>query len=804
MVVLASPTMIRRALGRLLRTPGVTLFCVVAIAIAIAATTVVYSTIQGLFTPPGAERFERVANIYAAPSFLGRDSRFSPEQVEHLRATQTSFADLAVWARVGGELAVDRVSRDTLSEAVTADYFTVLDVRPAMGRLFNASDDRADAPSVVVISHQLWRRRFNSDPSVVGRSLALNGRVFDIVGVAAEGFRGVDMPTVFATEAWIPLAMRRLVRPALPWPELHVKGRLKEGVSFSEADAEIRTIGQAVQAEQRQGSSDVTPRGWSVLPANDIRMHESVDPIADEFALSALALTFVVLLVVSTNLTNVQLARMASRRHELAVKTALGAARGRLVLEELTEILLVAVAGLALGVSLAHALNTIAIPALLASTSLDIAPARIFGQPLFVAFTAMLVVLAVAALVPALRVTTVSPRATLAQEDGVSTPRWRGRRFLIVAQVTVAIILVNIAGLAVTQMIPRLASDPGPRVVSVGLQRIAGRVAPRVFRSEDLERVRERASGPGLRSLALATGAPSDGGGRWASLATLDGMHATPVGAIAATPQVFDVAGVRIVRGRGLQPQDIRDGTAVVVLSETAAKRLLASLDVIGQSVTLDGFEAPQKTRIVIGVASDVVRLPAENLPSIYIPLDQVRTTSVLLLASAAPGTPRAEEDLQQLAMRAFPDVAVSRARFGGIAKGADIRLEVIGTLTGSLGVTTVIVAMGGLFGLLSHVVSVRRKEMGVRMVLGATKGRLLGMVLFEGLKPVALGIVLGLGGCLWLQKGLLPLFRSVMTFSWWVVGVPPIALLVVAAVAAYLPARRAASVDVAIALRHS
>ena len=797
--------MTRRALDRLLRTPGVTLFCVVAIAIAIAATTVVYSTIQGLFTPPGAERFERVANIYGAPSFLGRESSFSPEHVEHLRATQTSFAHLGVWARIRAELGVDRVSRDALCEAVTAEYFTVLDVRATIGRLFDASDDRADAPPVAVISHQLWRRRFSGDPSVVGRSLALNGRVFEIVGVAAEEFKGVDMPTVVATEAWIPLAKRTLVRPAGPWPDLHVKGRLKAAVSFSEADAEIRTIGKMVDPEQRKDSSDGTPRGWSVLPANDIRMHESIDPIADEFALSALALTFVVLLVVSTNLTNVQLARMASRRHELAVKTALGAARGRLVLEELTEILLVAVAGLALGVSLAHVLNTIAIPALLASTSLDIAPARVFGQPLLIAFTAMVVVLTVAALVPALRVTTVSPRATLAHEDGISTPRWRGRRFLIVAQVTVAVILVNIAGLAVTQVGSRLPSRRGPTVVSTGLQRLAGRVPPRAFGMDDLEALRSRTDSATLRSFALATDAPWDGGGIERPAATLGGSRVTTVGVIAATPQILEVAGARIVRGRGLQLRDTRQSEPVVVLSEAAAFRLMGSLEVIGQRVSVappDSFQ--DETRLVIGVASDVVKLSEGDDPSVYIPLDQVRATSVLLLASVAPGAPQVEEQLQELAMRAFPDVMVSRAGFGGIAKGLDRRFEVIGTLTGSLGITTVIVAMGGLFGLLSHLVAVRRKEMGVRMALGATRGRLLAMVLYEGVKPVAFGIALGIAAGLLLQKGVQPIFLRAMTVNWWVVVILPAALLMVAGFAAYLPARRAASVDVAIALRHS
>jgi hypothetical protein len=427
----------------------------------------------------------------------------------------------------------------------------------------------------------------------------------------------------------------------------------------------------------------------------------------------------------------------------------------------------------------------------------------VFGQPLLIAFGAMLIVLAVAALAPALKVTSLSPRGTLAQEDGGSvTPRWRGRRLLIVGQVAIAIILVNIAGLAVTEMIPRFTSDRGPKVVSVGLQRIAGRVPPTAFRSEDLEQVRQRGNGSGLRSLALATGAPSDGGGKWTSLATLDGLHATTVGAIATTPEVFDVAGARIVRGRGLQPQDSRDGEAVVVLSETAAKRLLGSIDVIGQPVTLEGFKTPQETRIVIGVASDVIRLPGEGNPSIYIPLDQVRSTNVLLLASAAPGAPRAEEELQELAMRAFPDVAISRGGFGGIAKGLDLRFEVIGTLTGSLGVTTVIVALGGLFGLLSHLVTVRRKEMGVRMALGATKARLLAMVLVQGLRPVALGIVIGLAGVLLLQKGVQPIFLRAMTFSWWVVVLVPIALLLIAAVAAYLPARKAASVEVSVALR--
>ena len=798
--------MTRRAVGRLLRTPGVTLFSVAAIAVAIAASTAVYATIRGLLTPPGAERFERVANVYPAPNF-GRGSAFSLEQVERLRGSQRSFAHLAIWTRVRAQLAVDRVGRDAICEAVTPDYFDVLDVRPTLGRLFETSDDLAAAPPVVVISHDLWRQRFNRDPAVVGRSLALNGRVFEIVGVGPEWFKGVDMPAVVATEVWIPLTKRPFVSP-LPSGRrgLQVKGLLKPGVAFTEAAAEVRTIGQAVEAADPQDPNERRPRGWSVVPANDIRMHESIDSIADQFAFSALTATLLVLLVVSTNLANVQLARMALRRQELAVKTALGASRGRLVAEELTEVLLVAIAGLSLGVALAHALNTAAIPALLASTSLRISPAPVVGAPLVFAFAATLVVLAVSALVPAVHVTSLSPRATMANEDSeVSTPRWRGRRVLIVAQVAVAVMLVNIAGLAAVQLIPRLASSQPPRLTVVGLQRLTEQHPP-AFDSGALEDVLRLAPSAGFGAVAISTALPAESGGETVRFVTPDGSAATSIPLIAVAGPLFEMSNMQMLAGRALQFRDTRRSEPVVVLSESAARQLFGSLHVAGRLISMERdplSPAPSRElRTVIGVVADVASRDRFYRGIAYVPLDQASATSVLLVASRAGHALQAEELLEGLAMRAFPDVVVSRSGFGGLNRGLDVRFEVLGALTGSLGLTTVIVAMGGLFGLLSHLVTVRRKELGVRMALGATKGRLLAMVLRQGLTPVALGIVLGLGGGLLLQKGVQPFFLTATTFSWWLLGILPIAFLTVAAVAAYLPARRAASVEVTVALR--
>ena len=804
--------MIRRAFERLLRTPGVTIFSIVAIAIGIAATTAVYSAIQGLLVPPGMDRFDRVVNVYKAPLPNGRGDRlFTPEEVEHLRAGQTSFAHLAAWTRVRAELAVDRVAREALCEAVTVEYFRVFEVPPAMGRTFMDADDRLGAPPVAVISHALWRSRFNSDPSVLGRSLVLNGHAFEIVGVAPDWFKGIDMPSIVPTQAWIPLNARAFVVPAglvEAWSGLQLRAELRPGVSTTAAAAAVRTLGQALPPRERRRGLGLESRAWTVVPIRDVGIRDQVGDVGERLAAAALVVTFVVLLVVSSNLANIQLARMAARRQELAVKLALGARRERLVLEELSEVAVVAIAGGAAGVALAHLLNIVILPWVLSSTNVTIVPADLFGMPLAIAFVALLVVLLVASLAPALHAMRVAPRTTLAQEDAaVSTPRWRGRRVLIVVQVAIAVMLVNIAGLAAIRLIPRVTNDPATRMVTVGLQRMEGRESRRTFGSDALEQINQRvAAGQGLGSLAMSTGLPSGEGGDYMRLGAVDAPNATQVLLIAASGPLFELTGARILRGRALQPHDGRESGSAMVLSETAAQRLFGSIDVVGRTISLGPSLAADSSadqpRTVVGVASDIANGLERNDALAYVPLDQGSHTRVLLLASVTSGAPRAQEELEDLAMRALPDVTVSRAGFGAINRGFDLRFEVIGTLTGSLGVTTLVVAMGGLFGLLSHLVSMRRREMGVRMALGATTRDLLKLIMLQGLRPVALGVVVGLAGAVLLQKGIQPLFMRTLAVNWPALLILPAGFLAIAAVAAYLPARKAASVDPSVALR--
>ena len=704
--------MIRRAIHRLLRTPGVTVFCVVAIAIGIAASTVVYSTIRGLLHPPGADRWARVANIYNAPLDSGKYRVFFTEDdVEHLRGAQRSFEQIAAWARVRADLAVDRIARDTFCEAVSPEYFQALGVQPAIGRVLLPSDDRPDAAPVAVISHALWRTRFNSDPAILARSLALNGRHFDIVGVAPEWFKGVDIPSLIPTQAWIPLHGRKAVWPPVATERaahLLVKGKLRQGVTMEAAAAEVRAIGRTLDARVgRTGDADDS-RLWHLVPALDIRIHESVHQIAGELAASALLATLVVLMVVSTNLANIQLARMATRRQELAVKLALGAGRGRLALEELTEVLMVAVAGLGLGVALAHTLGTVVLPRLFASANYGIVPAPVLGLPLAMAFAAMVVVLGVAALAPALQVTSVAPRTILAQEDATtSAPRWRGRRALIVVQVTVAVILVNIAMLATTQMLPQARAETERVIAMAGLRRTADRSAPRPFTSDTLAQVRQQAADvQGLGPLALASEVPSGERGADLQIATVETAAAALAQLVETSGPIFEVLGLRIVRGRALEAFDGRDTEPVIVLDEAAAFRLFGSLDVVGRAVITRppdrDLAGPGERRTIVGVVSPAGPPGERRLPVAYVPLDQTNRNSVLLLAASDIDPRVASERLQQLAIRALPDVTVSPGGLGAFGSPMDVKFEVIGGLTATLGLTSMIVAMGGLFGLLT------------------------------------------------------------------------------------------------------
>ncbi|MEI6246284.1 MAG: ABC transporter permease, partial [Acidobacteriota bacterium] len=372
---------IRAAARRLWQSPVYFAFSVVTLAVAIGSTTAVYSVIEAaLFRQQPFPHIGEIVNIYQSDMRFGASGPMiylSHHDLEDLQASQTTFASVAAWRRFVATAMSDGGSQRLLGEAVTGEYFDLLGVNAALGRMLQPADDQPQAPPVIVLSDGVWRRMFGADPLVVGKSLRFGGALFEIVGVAPAWFRGSDMPNLIPTPAWIPaastrhfsetgLAVHELPRDSRAWI---FKARLKPGATVEAARAEVTAISQRIGAadprRQSQRSlgfgrrADDKAAGWYLLPLVDLRLHESMHVVAGPVASMLMGAVLLVLLVGCSNLANLTLARVARRQQEVAVRVALGASRLRIVREQLVESSIIAALGWGLGLLLARGLMNV-------------------------------------------------------------------------------------------------------------------------------------------------------------------------------------------------------------------------------------------------------------------------------------------------------------------------------------------------------------------------------------------------------------------------------------------------------------
>ena len=447
----------RQALCRLLTTPLFTLFAVVTLALGIGATTAIYAAVEALLRPPSILEIDRVVNIYHKEPPGSRSMiLLSWPDYQDLEVQQTSFSQLVPWTLFSLPVVESGRAEVIRGEMVGANYFPLLGVQPELGRLLQPEDDQPSAPSVVVISHTFWQRWFGGNPSVVRRTLRIADEVFEVVGVVGLEFRGVDIPNVKPTPLWMPLSIGMRLDPTMreglaldrERRRLFVKARLKPGVSIERARADVTTIASrldltapiGLDTTRRARPSFVTSRPWHVMPAADVRLHESVDAFALPLATALAVAVTLVLLVACTNLANLMLARMSRRRREMAVRLAMGASRWRLIREQLAEGSLVAVAGGLCGVLVARALIAMLDGPVRVSSGLIIQLAPVFNATVIgasVGATALTMI--VFSLLPAIRSTRSDLWAALNSDGSTTSSLWKGRRSVIAGQVMVEV-----------------------------------------------------------------------------------------------------------------------------------------------------------------------------------------------------------------------------------------------------------------------------------------------------------------------------------------------------------------------------
>ncbi len=818
--------LLRQAIRRLVAAPFFTVFAVVSLAAGVAITTAVYSVVDSLlFAGLGIDDPDRVVSIATLSNGRSREAAITEPELEHLRASTSSFAAVAASVVVYPPVTSSANAEVTPTEAVDGSYFKTFGINAIIGRTID-DRDRQSGARVAVLSHEFWKRRFAGDRAIAGRTIRIAGHTFEVIGVAPAKFLGpFARPRV--TNLWIPLGAETgmtansVSSAGREQRRMTVFGRLAPDATLAMASAELTATAQRLDRElPLAGSRDplqATTRAWAVKP---IAGPDDDDGGTRRVGLTIVILIAMVLVAACTNLANLVLARGATRQGELAVRMAMGASRARLVWEQCVESAILASLG-----AIASYVMFIALSAWMTQDFAIVAPPMgrmmvpirpaLNAQALGVAAISMLLALAVFGLEPAIQLArNLDIRGALAAGATGVRPRARRQRMVIRWQVAVAAGFFILATMFIKATIEQARHDTG-----VELDRIA--VATLDFQSGvgDEARMRrvvgrvleEARQDPGVAAVAASTGLPF--GIQPAMQVGIALPGADPSGeltraataAIAVSPAFFQTTGVRIVEGRAFTDDDRQGGAAVMIVSQLLARQLFGTGSAVGREVIV---KRQQETRAatIVGVAhdTDVGMIYSPPRPLAYLPLDQHFNPLITVTARSSDDGAKAVAPLREAIRRADLDLGVDIVGAGRqMLSGPFELMRSAGRGTLYLGAFTLLLSMVGLFGVQSHAVAYRTREIGVRMSMGASAAQIKMMVMKDGYRPVLEGLALGLwGGLAGRAIVRASVDIDVAIVDVWMIVITPIPLVLAAFCACYLPAARAASVDPTEALR--
>ncbi len=748
------------------RNPGFTAAAVVSLAIPICFNTAAFTIVDSLlFRPLPVSRAAELVDVYTSDPGVERYSTTSYPDYLDLRAENDVFTDMAAHSSMVAAVRVDEAVDLVMGETVTGNYFQLLGVRQVLGRLLAPEDDRPGAARVAVISDRLWERAFGRDPGVLGRSLRIQSQPYLVVGVAPPGFAG--MVPVLDADLWTPMTwvgdvvtvgIRSFVdspggipleRRGDRW--LFVKGRLREGVTPAQAAASLDVIMANLAAAWPDSNED---RQVSLTLTDDVRLPPQVAGAVDVLLFGLILVVGIILLVACANVMGMLLARAVARRREIGVRLAVGAGRGRLVRQLLTESLLLSSLGAGVGLALAWGLLRAlsAAPPLLDTIPLnfDFVP----GARAFV-FTAALAagVGVLAGLVPALSAT--RPNLVRDLNGAVAVARVGGRRWvlrdaLVAAQLAATVPLLVLAGLLAREAVGAVGVSPGfdaDRVATVrlGLEVIGyqrDRVEP--FLRDALERVR---SMPGVEAASLASSVPLDILSNTQNV-LVRGVHGpddrgTSVDTVDVSADYFDTLGVALLQGRSFTTADTRESPRVAVVSEAMARRFWPVGPAVGRQFRLSEWGGREYQ--VVGVSADYeVNSPGEDAaPYLHFAVLQGLLVRGVLLARTGGDAAALSADIRRELRRMEPDVFFPR-QGDTLRETAAVSMRPTRTAayvaSASGGVALALGAIG-LYGVVAYLVMQRRREFAIRAALGARSGALLRLVLATGGWVVAFGV---------------------------------------------------------------
>ena len=794
---------VRFAARMLFRAPAFSLLAVLTFAIGIGINTAVFNVVNGvLLRPLPYPDADRITMLWMDNRRQGikEDITSYPNFIDW-RDQNTSYAHVAAYTPSAFSLTGSGEPERLLGASVTANFFDVLQVPPALGRLFTAANETPGQDTVVVIAHGFWQRRFGGAPDVLGRTLTLSGRNYEIIGVMPPSLRWPE-----DAELWRPLAPVQQQREARGAFWLPVIGRLKPGVSVEQAQTEMNEIGRRLE-EQFPSN-----RGFGVYV---VTLQEQLVGNIQRALFVLLAAVGFVLLIACANLANLMLGRTAARRKEIAIRTALGAARGRIVGQIVTETFVLAVLGAAIGIGLAYWATRFFIT--LGGDSIPRQDAiQMDGGVLVFALVLAVVSAVLAGLVPALQASRrkIVDHLREGARAGTGGAGRRTRNALVAAEVALAIVLLTGAGLLIRTLWTMQQTERGFDPSNVAMMTVSPPAATykdgaavRSFYLRLLERIRavpgvtSAASGTGVLQPLVTSSAVFSIEGK--PLPPPEERVEYPIESV--SPGYFETVGMRIVRGRGFTDADHAEAPPAVVINETLARDAWPGQDPVGRRLRFgdESSQAPWMT--VVGVIRDAHRADVTRTirPEVYLcSVQQVSRTQTLLIRTAGDPTSvvsMVRRELQALDPQ-LPIFNVTTLEDELADTMNQPRFQAV-LLAGFAGIALLLATIG-IYGVTSHAVSQRTQEVGIRMAMGAARRDVMRMILLQHLRPAIIGLVAGVVGAVALSRFLQSLLFGVSATDPATFVLVSIALLSVAAAACFVPARRATRVDPLVALR--
>ena len=800
----------RYAIRTLKRQPGYAVAAVLALALGVGANTSIYSIAEGiLFRPLPMPDIDRVLVIDG-----GRPDRFdeqvvSAADVMDIRERATSFQEVAatVWwsPNVTGEGFPERIQ----GFRVTQGFFELTGAKAILGRLLSPADyTAAEDNHVVVLSERLWERKFARDQSVLGRIIRLNGEPHTIVGVAPRWTR---IPA--ESEMWAPVIADEKFR-ADPVNRYTVYARLKPEASRNQAAAEMRTLAQRIAVERPATNA-----------GRDLRVSLLRERISGNLTAEYMRMTLVavalLLLIAASNVANLLFAIVSSRGREIALRQALGSSRWRIVRQFLAESLVLGAACVPVAMVIAMwslDLNRRAMPAEVEIHLPGWSTIGVDGYALAFGIGTALLTSIIAGLLPAWIGSRADLNAQL-REGGRSVvgvgSKSRTRAALVVVQVTLSMVLMAGSALMYRGAAKLAAAAPGRHpelVLTASVALPLGKYPTAVNRGEFAHKLLEEGRAmPGVESAALIRSIPYEGGWNMSHVET-DATPASLKESRKQLPEVqyqlasagyFPMMGIPLTKGRDLADTDAADTQPVVVISELAARQFFGSDDPIGNRLKLD--DEPWVT--VVGVCGDVLHvwILRHPLPTVYRPYRQAGGQGISILLRTKGRSPEAlAPELRAVVMQLDPDLPLAHVdRQSRVIALRMVGLNYITGMLGASGLMSLLLAVVGVYSLMSFTATERTREVGIRMALGARPGEVIGMLVGHGLRLVGIGLAVGLVGAGALSKLFASVIYGVQAFDPLSLGLGAAVLSFGALLACYIPARWASRVDPMEALRH-